>query len=39
VRDLPTIILFRNGKVEDFIVGTKPTFEVKSRLEELLLKS
>jgi thioredoxin 1 len=39
VRDLPTIILFRNGEVEDFIVGTKPTLEVKSRLDELLLKS
>ena len=39
VRDLPTIILFRNGEVEDFIEGTKPTFEVKSRLDKLLLKT
>ena len=38
VRDLPTIILFKDGKVEDFIVGTKPTLEVKSRLDDLLLK-
>ena len=38
VRDLPTIILFKNGIVEDFIVGTKPTLEIKSRLDELLLK-
>jgi len=38
VRDLPTIILFRDGEVEDFIVGTKPTLEVKSSLEEILLK-
>lgn len=38
VRDLPTIILFKDGRIEDFIVGTKPTLEVKSRLDELLLK-
>lgn len=36
VQDLPSIVLFKMGKMEDIIVGTKPTLEIKSRIEKLL---